>query len=214
MSRETGGSSSAVSSNPRFAIGFHAEVAADLGEGDLDRPATNEPAEDVERLRIEIGAEECLGLALTRRVTDQDVADGDTVAGLGPDGGAGDDLERLFAAAVPSAHPQAAPSCPRVVEALLERELAGPDQARPPALAGRARWGRIAERGVEPQAGDHGDPVPHGLKQFDSGEAGVGDGYDAPVRQPVRRLEQPLPGPVGQRLERALARSVRLPVPL
>src|SRR3954469_682727 len=130
-------------------LGLHAEVAADLGECDLDRPATNEPAEDVERLRIEIGAEECLGVALTRRVTDQDVADGDAVAGLGPEGGAGDDLERLFAAAVPSSYPQAAPSCPRVVEALLERGLARPDQARPPALAGRARRGRIAERRVE-----------------------------------------------------------------
>src|SRR5918994_7463351 len=149
-------------------LGLDAEVAADLGECDLDRPTTNEPAEDVERLRSEIGAEECLGLALTRRVTDQDVADGNAVAGLGPESGAGDDLARLLATAIPSAHPQAAPSRPRVVEALLERGLAGPDQARPPALARTARRGRIAERRVEPQAGDHGDPVPYGLKQFDN----------------------------------------------
>src|SRR5918995_4755784 len=134
-------------------LGLDAEVAADLGECDLDRPATNEPAEDVERLRSEIGAEECLGFALTRRVTDQDVAEGDAVAGLGPEGGAGDDLERRLATAIPSAHPQAAPSRPRVVEALLERGLAGPDQARPPALARTARRRRIAERRVEPQAG-------------------------------------------------------------
>src|SRR4029453_16221452 len=95
-----------------------------------------------------------LGLALTRRVTDQDVADGDAVAGLWPEGGAGDDLARLFAVPVPPAHPQAAPSCPRVVEALLERGLASPDQARPPALAGRARRGRVAGRRRQPQGGE------------------------------------------------------------
>src|SRR3982751_5974732 len=101
--------------------GLDAEVAANLGEGHLDRPAADEPAQDVERRRVEIGAEERLGLALTRRIADQDVADGDAVAGLGPDGGAGDDLERRLAAAVPSAYPQAMPPRPRVIDALLQR---------------------------------------------------------------------------------------------
>src|SRR3954467_10689353 len=105
-------------------LGLDAEVAADLGECDLDRPATDEPAEDVERLRVGIGAEERLRFALTRWVADQDVADGDAVAGLGPEGGARDDLERLLATTIPSAHPQAAPSRARVVEPLLQCGLA------------------------------------------------------------------------------------------
>ena len=43
-----------------LALGLNAEVAADLGERDLDAPATNEPAQDVERLGLEIGAQEGL----------------------------------------------------------------------------------------------------------------------------------------------------------
>src|SRR4028118_929877 len=76
------------------------------------------------RLLRELGAEECRGLALPRWVTDQDVADGNAVAGLGPESGAGDDLERLLATAIPSAHPQAAPSRPRGVEPLPARGVA------------------------------------------------------------------------------------------
>ena len=77
-------------------------MAADLGEGDLDRPATDEPAQNVERVGIEIGAEKGLRLEFALRVTHQDIADGNPAAGVVPYGGGGDDLEHPFAPAISS----------------------------------------------------------------------------------------------------------------
>ena len=68
-------------------------MATDLGESDLDRPAADEPAQNVERVRIKVGAEKGLRLEFARRVTDQNVADGNAPTGMVPYGGARDDLD-------------------------------------------------------------------------------------------------------------------------
>src|SRR5208337_5162047 len=69
-------------------------MAADFGEGDFDRPATHEPAEDVERVGIKVGAEKCLRFEFAHWIAHQDITDGNAVAGMVPYGGAGDDLDQ------------------------------------------------------------------------------------------------------------------------
>lgn len=183
--------------------GLNTEMAANLGESDLDRPAADKPAQNVERVRIEIGAEKGLRLEFAVWVAHQYMADGNAAPGVVPHGGAGDDLDPPFAAAVPSRHQQTPPVCLRVDEARLQRGLTFPDDRR---------W--FVERGVKPQAGDHGDPRPHVIERIDCGEAGVANADDAPVRQPKRRLDQDLSAPIGKPLVLALARRVLLPIPL
>ncbi len=97
-----------------------AEMTTDLGEGDLDRPAPDEPAENVERIGREIGAQEGLRFEFAERIAHQDVADGNTTARMVSQSSAGNNLHHPFAVAVPSRHQQRAPTCLRVGEALLQ----------------------------------------------------------------------------------------------
>src|SRR3954470_3279630 len=76
-----------------LALGFDAEVATDLGKGDLGAPAANEPAQDIEWIGREIGAQEGLRAELIFAVAHQHVADRDTMARMRPDSGAADDLD-------------------------------------------------------------------------------------------------------------------------
>src|SRR5271166_2195459 len=175
-------------------------MAADFGEGDFDRPATHEPAEDVERVGIKVGAEKGLRFEFGRGIAHQDITDGNAVAGVVPYGGAGDDLDHSLAAAIPPGHQQTAPSCLSVGKALFQAGHAFADDGRTADHAGPAPWRRFVERSIEPQAGDHGKPWPHVVEQVDRGEAGIADADDAAVRQPQRRLDQYLPGPVGKLL--------------
>src|SRR5690242_21824773 len=89
-----------------LALGLDAEMATDLGEGDLGAPAASKPAQDIERIGGEIGAQEGLRAELALAVAHQHVADRDVVAGMRPDGGAADDLDRALGAAIPACNPQ------------------------------------------------------------------------------------------------------------
>src|SRR5271166_112223 len=95
-------------------------MAADFGEGHFDRPTTDKPAEDVERVGIKIGAEKGLRFEFAHWIAHQDITDGNAVAGVVPYSGAGDDLDHPFAAAVPPGHQQTAPSCFSAGKAPLE----------------------------------------------------------------------------------------------
>src|SRR3954451_20714457 len=94
-----------------LALGLDAEVATDLGEGDLHAPAADEPAQDIERIGGEIGAQEGLRTELILAVTHQHVADRDVMAGMRPDGGTADDLDLALCAAIPACNLQAMPAC-------------------------------------------------------------------------------------------------------
>src|SRR3954451_2128490 len=94
-----------------LALGFDAEVAADLGEGDLGAPAASKPAQDIEWIGGEIGAQEGLRAELALAVAHQHVADRNVVAGMRPDGGAADDLNLALCAAIPACDLQAVPPC-------------------------------------------------------------------------------------------------------
>src|SRR5271165_5622874 len=117
-----------------------------------------------------------------------------------PDGGAGDDLDQAFAAAIPPSHLEASPARLGIGEARRQGWLALADHARPTLGAGpAARW-RVEQPGIETRAGNHTDPAPHVIEQFDGGEAAVADRDDPPVGEPARRLQQNLPTPIGELL--------------
>src|SRR3954471_13138922 len=56
-------------------LGLDAEVVADLSEGDLQLPALREPADDLQRLLCQVGAEQGLWVEALARVAQQHPAD-------------------------------------------------------------------------------------------------------------------------------------------
>src|SRR3954453_10755979 len=174
--------------------GLDAEVATDLGKGDLDAPAANEPAQDIERIGGEIGAQEGLRAELILAVAHQHVADRDAAAGMRPDGGAAGDLDLALDAAIPARDLHRVPACAAANQLLRQVRQAATDDARPanPRLA--RRW-RLEQAGVQAQPSDDPEPVPDSVEQVDDGVAAVGNDDNAAVGQPARNLEQSLPRP-------------------
>ena len=56
-----------------MSLGLDAEMTANFGKGHLDGPTADEPAKDVERIRVEISAQKSLRLELTRNVANQPI---------------------------------------------------------------------------------------------------------------------------------------------
>ena len=81
-----------------LALGLDAEMVADLAEGDLHLPALDEPAQDLQRVLVGIGAEQGLRVEAAPGVAQQHPADRhDRQPGVAPDGGAGADLDDALA---------------------------------------------------------------------------------------------------------------------
>src|SRR3954447_22772170 len=85
---EQGGGSAGDGLIGPLALCLDAEVAPDLGKGDLGAPAASKPAQDIERIGGEIGAQEGLRAELILAVAHQHIADRDVMARGRPDGGA------------------------------------------------------------------------------------------------------------------------------
>src|SRR3954451_17006540 len=113
-----------------LALGLDAEVAADLGEGDLHAPAANEPAQDIEWIGGEIGAQEGLRAELILAVAHQHVADRNVVAGMRPDGRAADDLDLRLCAAIPACNLQTTPARAAARQLLRQARQAATEDAR------------------------------------------------------------------------------------
>src|SRR4029078_10327381 len=174
-----------------LALGLDAEVSAYLGEGNLGAPATNEPAQDVERIGREVGAQKRLRAELILAVAHQHIADRGVMAGMRPDGVAADDLDLALCAAIPACNLQALPACATARQLLRQAREETPHNARatePPLTLGR----RLEQAGVQAQASDDTEPVPDSVEQVDDGIAAVGDGDNAAVGQPARGLEESL----------------------
>src|SRR3954462_8651916 len=77
----------------------------------LDAPATDEPAQDVHRVGVQVGAQEGLRLLLAARVAHQHPADRHAHAGVMPERRAGGDVEPALAPAMPAIDPDPAPGC-------------------------------------------------------------------------------------------------------
>src|ERR1044071_883282 len=114
-----------------LALGLDAEMATDLGEGDLGAPAASKPAQNIEWICGEIGAQEGLRAELILAVAHQHVADWDVVAGMRPDGGAADDLDLALCAAIPACNLHAAPAYVVARQLLRQVRQAATEDARP-----------------------------------------------------------------------------------
>src|SRR5262249_57359610 len=86
-----------------LALRLDAEMSAHFPEGDLELPAQREPADDLQRIGSEVSAQHGLGGELPQRVTDEDPANGNgRQTGVVPHRGAGEELNRPVALAIPA----------------------------------------------------------------------------------------------------------------
>src|SRR3954464_6468994 len=86
-------------------------MAAGFLDGGLDAPTADEPAQDVHRVGVQVGAQEGLWLFLTLWIAHQHPADRHLHAGVMPERGAGGDVEPALAPAIPAIDPDPAPGC-------------------------------------------------------------------------------------------------------
>src|SRR5215210_2640025 len=182
---EQGGGGASDSLIGPLALGFDAEVATDLGEGDLHAPAANEPAQDIERIGCEIGAQEGLRAKLILAVAHQHIADRDVMAGMRPDGGAADNLDLARGAAIPACNLQALPACAAARQLLRQVRQTATNDARtadPRSVLGR----RLEQAGIQAQPSDDTEPVPDSVEQVDDGVAAIGNDDNTAVGQPAR----------------------------
>ena len=176
MTRENNASKAgvvrAMALSDPLALGFDAEVAPDLFERHLDRPAADEPAQDFQGVGLQVGAQEGLRIVFTQDVAHQHPADqhpADRYAPAGMHRSAGQDIEFPPGLAIPLADRDAAPAAGRIGETLHEAWLALAGDPAAASGAGLARWRRIKQSGIEAQASDHGEPVAYCGEQFDNG---------------------------------------------
>ena len=88
---------------------LHAEMPAHFRKGHLRRPATDEPAQDIERLGVKVRAQECLRPKHPGNIAHQNVADRHVLARMMPDCRIRDDLDQAFASAIPAIDADALP---------------------------------------------------------------------------------------------------------
>src|SRR4051812_18271356 len=137
-------------------------MAAGFLEGGLDAPTPDEPAQDVHRVGIQVGAQESLRLLFALWVAHEDPADRHLHAGVMPERGAGSDVEPALAPAIPASDPDPAPGCGGIGQPPPQARGAGAlypwsaQRARPPG-GGPAAQGR---RGA-PAPGPGPGAAPH-----------------------------------------------------
>ncbi|WP_456632548.1 hypothetical protein [Bradyrhizobium sp. USDA 10063] len=184
------------------------EVSANFLEGDFKLPAADEPGEDVVRLGVEVGGEECLRFEFTDRITDEEPTDGQRLdAASIPEGGTGSDLDDAIGSAVPEADVAALPADLAILDDCGQLLLRLAFDRRP--TAALALWRREVEQvGVHPQAGDDADTAVNGGEEFDGRKRTVSDEHDIASRKPATDLQDGLAGPVEQGL--GLSRSASI----
>src|SRR6185295_5501590 len=128
--------------------------AAGFLEGGLDAPTADEPAQDVHRVGVQVGAQEGLWLFLTLWIAHQHPADRHLHAGVMPERRAGGDVEPALAPAIPAIDPDPVPGCGGIGQPLSQAWLPSPFDPWPPTRAGHAGRGWRVEAGIEAQPGD------------------------------------------------------------
>src|SRR5215217_8350654 len=123
-------------------------------EGGLDAPATDEPAQDVDRVGVQVGAQEGLRFLFAARVTYEHPADRHAHAGVMPERRAGGDVQPARALAVPALDPDRVPGCGWIGQPLQQARQASAFDPWPPTRAGHAGWGWRVEAGIKAQPGD------------------------------------------------------------
>src|SRR3954466_11105663 len=129
-------------------------MATGFLEGGLDAPAADEPAQDVHRVGVQVGAQEGLWLLFAFWIAHQHPADRHLHAGVMPERRAGSDVEPALAPAIPAVEPDPMLARTRVLQPLSQAWLPSPFDPWPPAGAGHAGRGWRVEAGIKAQPGD------------------------------------------------------------
>ena len=128
-----------------------------------------------------------------------------------PERGAGGDVEAADGASIPAVDGDPAPGRARIAHPLCKAGQPCPLHRWSAPHFRAARRGRLAQTGIEAQAGDDGEVRREVAQQRDGREAAVGHRDDAPPGQPARDLQQRLAAPVRELLV-ALALLGRVPL--
>src|SRR3954469_24874480 len=143
-----------------LALGLNAQMRPGLLERGLQLPTLNEPAQDLVRVLVGVGAEQGLRAELAKRVTHQYPPDRhDGQSSMAPDRGAGAQVNGALAPAIPARHQGVLPDRARIDKHLgqVPQPLAlGPRTSDCSGQTGRCR---IIEGGIKAQAGDADDTV-------------------------------------------------------
>src|SRR5215210_3544263 len=180
---------------------LESQVPAHLLEGHFQLPAHHEPREDLLRIGIEVGTQQCLGFELSFGITDQNPAHGHGEQARGvPHGRLGSDLDHALFAPVPISDRGWLPNGSWVFGYLGKVGQPLAFYARPPYLM-RASWrSRFIEGSIQAQAGyedDRGSEFAALVEQFERCVSPIGYGHDLSLWVPLPYYQEQLPGPLG-----------------
>ena len=176
-------------------------MRADFANRHLQLPAQDEPGDDLQRIGVEVGAEQGLRRECAARGADEHPADGDgRQAGVVPDGGLREDLDAALRRAVPARHGQRRPGRSRVIPALFQRGEAAAHQPQAPLLSRDAGRSGREEAGIQAQTGDEGGHRAHGVQEVQGGVGAVADEHERAGRVPPVQPPNQLPRPGRHRL--------------
>ena len=181
---------------------LHTQMGAGLLEGDLDLPAQDEPADDLQGIPRGIGAQQGLRREASEGIAQQHPADWhDRLSAMAPHGRCRAELDQPIPFAIPARHRNAAPAraCPR--QHIRKGRQASSFGARTAACPWPARWGRLIEGSIQPKPRDADHTAAgQGRQQFQGGKAHVSHQHQLALGQPTPHLQHHLAGPVGQLL--------------
>jgi site-specific DNA recombinase len=165
-------------------------------------PALREPAEDLQRLLRQVGAEQGLWVEPPAGIAQQHPTDRHhRQSAMAPDGGLGADLHHALALAVPVGHRHPLPWRGLIGQHRGQGRQALALAAGPTTGLGPPQRGRGVERGIEAQTGDAGHLLPDQAgEKLEGGETAVGHEDERAFRHPAAGLQDQLPRPVRQRL--------------
>ena len=183
-------------------LGLDAEMAPRFGEGDFHLPALDKPAHDLRGRLTGIGARERDGIEVAVGIANEHPSDRhDRAPGMIPHGSGRGVFNSAIGLAVPAADGGRRP----------RRRGIGQDRGQLwqpcPFLAGSSlrpaatRWGGRIQRGVQPEARDHRDPVARECsQQLQRGKATVRHDHDPAIWHPAAHLPYQLACPIGEPL--------------
>src|SRR4051812_28131324 len=113
---------------------LHTQMGASLLEGNLDLPAQNEPADDLDRIALRVGAQQGLRREAAEGIAQQHPAEGnDRSSAMTPHGRGRAKLHHAISFAIPARHRDSAPACARLDQHISKGWQASAFGARPAA---------------------------------------------------------------------------------
>src|SRR5215218_6119033 len=168
-----------------------------LLEGPFQLPAHHKPTEDLMRIGLKVGTQQCLSFELSFRIMDQNPAHGHGERARGvPHGRLGRDFDHTLPAPIPVSDLDGLPNGVRLFA--HHRKVGQPLAlyARSPSLMGASWRSRFIKGSIQAQAADEGDRIsqaPAALEQFERCISAIGYGHDLTLWVPPPYDQEQLP---------------------